>query len=114
MSAKPSETTKVNTGHGNLYVTLVKDPDGNVSEVFATLGKSGGCERAAIEAIGRLVALNLRNGVPMIAIIEQLRGLICHPIYHESTSIGSPADAIAYVLKEYNDGVQVPGDTSEV
>ena len=34
-------TERVNTSHGGAYVTVNKDDDGNIVEVFAAVGKAG-------------------------------------------------------------------------
>ncbi|MBW1668817.1 MAG: vitamin B12-dependent ribonucleotide reductase [Deltaproteobacteria bacterium] len=93
-------TTKVVTGMGNLYVT-VTEYDGKPFEVFATIGKSGKSTTAKTEAIGRLVSLALRSGVPVEKIVEQLKG-ICgeHPVFQKDGLILSIPDAISRVLEK--------------
>jgi ribonucleoside-diphosphate reductase alpha chain len=92
-------TSKVVTGMGNLYVT-VTEFEGKPFEVFATIGKSGKSTTAKTEAIGRLVSLALRSGVPVEKIIEQLKG-ICgeHPVFSKDGLILSIPDAISRVLE---------------
>jgi ribonucleoside-diphosphate reductase alpha chain len=92
-------TSKVVTGMGNLYVT-VTEYDGKPFEVFATIGKSGKSTTAKTEAIGRLVSLALRSGVPVEKIIEQLKG-ICgeHPVFSKDGLVLSIPDAISRVLE---------------
>ncbi len=102
---RPSETkgtiTKVNTGCGNLYVTVAYDDKG-IFEVFATLGKSGACASAQVEAICRLITLSLRSGVDVAQVVKQLRGIRCSSISWEGgKSILSCADAIASVLEKH-------------
>jgi len=53
-------TYRTKTGCGNLYVTINEDC-GVAVEVFATMGKTGGCADSQIETIGRLISLGLRN-----------------------------------------------------
>jgi ribonucleoside-diphosphate reductase alpha chain len=91
-------TTKVVTGMGNLYVT-VTEFEGKPFEVFATIGKSGKSTTAKTEAIGRLVSLALRSGVPVDKVVEQLRG-ICgeHPVFSKDGLVLSIPDAISRVL----------------
>jgi len=50
-------TREIRTGCGDLYVTITEDEKGEPFEVFAQLGKSGGCAASQTEAIGRLVLL---------------------------------------------------------
>ncbi|NIM44797.1 MAG: vitamin B12-dependent ribonucleotide reductase, partial [Nitrososphaeria archaeon] len=64
-------TIKMRTSCGNLYVTVNEDKQG-LFEVFARLGKSGGCLASYTEAIGRLVSLALRTGTDVNAVINQL------------------------------------------
>jgi ribonucleoside-diphosphate reductase alpha chain len=48
---------------------------GDPFELFATLGKSGKDTQAHTEALGRLISLSLRSGVPLRDIIGQLKGI---------------------------------------
>jgi len=93
-------TTKVVTGMGNLYVT-VTEMDGKPFEVFATIGKSGKSTMAKTEAIGRLVSLALRSGIPADKVVEQLKG-ICgeHPVFSKDGLVLSIPDAISKVLEK--------------
>jgi ribonucleoside-diphosphate reductase alpha chain len=91
-------TTKIRTGYGHLYVT-VTEFNGLPFEVFATIGKSGRSTTAKTEAIGRLVSLALRSGVPVQDIVEQLKGIGGeHPVFQDGGLVLSIPDAIARVL----------------
>jgi ribonucleoside-diphosphate reductase alpha chain len=93
-------TTKIRTGLGQLYVT-VTEYEGRPFEVFGTIGKSGRSTTAKTEAIGRLVSLALRAGVPVEDIIEQLKGIGGeHPVFQEGGLVLSIPDAIARVLEK--------------
>ncbi|MGD2071189.1 MAG: vitamin B12-dependent ribonucleotide reductase, partial [Gemmatimonadota bacterium] len=70
-------TIKMNSPLGDLYVTVNEDEGGHPFEVFCTLGKAGGAAMADAEAIGRLVSLALRSGIPITAVRDQLRGISC-------------------------------------
>jgi ribonucleoside-diphosphate reductase alpha chain len=70
-------TVKMNSPLGDLYVTINEDQNGRPFEVFCTLGKAGGAAMADSEAIGRLISLALRSGIPITAVREQLRGISC-------------------------------------
>jgi ribonucleoside-diphosphate reductase alpha chain len=109
---RPTETkgsvARVSTGCGSLYITVAYDEQG-IFEVFATLGKSGGCAVAQLEAICRLITLALRSGVDVASVVKQLRGIRCPSISWEGgKAVLSCADAIASVLEKHIDGDAKP------
>ena len=92
-------TQKLKTAFGNLYLTL-NELDGKPFEVFATLGKSGKDTMADTEAIGRLISLALRSGIPMEEVINQLKGIGgSQPTYSHGEIVLSIPDAIAKGLE---------------
>jgi len=94
-------TERVSTGCGYIYITVNFDEQG-IAEVFATLGKAGGCAAAQLEAISRLTSLALRSGVDVSSIARHLRGIRCPSIaWEQGHAIMSCADAIATVLQKY-------------
>jgi ribonucleoside-diphosphate reductase alpha chain len=94
------ETREKTTGCGSLYVTVNED-DFGPREVFANMGKAGGCASASTEAIGRLISLAFRYGVPPEKIVKQLRGIRCHePHGFGSNQILSCPDAIGKALAD--------------
>src|SRR5207244_11143079 len=68
-------TRRLESPLGTMYVTITEDDKGQPFEVFISLGKAGGALMADVEAIGRLISLALRSGVPLPEIYRQLRGI---------------------------------------
>lgn len=92
-------TVKIRTSFGNLYLTL-NSFEGRPFELFATLGKSGKDTQAHTEALGRLISLAFRSGVPVRDVIEQLKGIGgSQPIFENDGIILSLPDAIAQGLE---------------
>lgn len=87
-------THKVKTGCGNLYVTITYH-EGKVFELFAHLGKTGGCAAAQTEAMCRCISLGLRSGVEPQQFVRQLRGIKCPA---QLPDVGSCADALSQVI----------------
>jgi ribonucleoside-diphosphate reductase alpha chain len=68
-------TRRIETPLGTLYVNITEDDRGQPFEVFMSLGKAGGALMADVEALGRLISLALRSGIPMREVYRQLRGI---------------------------------------
>jgi ribonucleoside-diphosphate reductase alpha chain len=66
---------RVETPLGTLYVTITEDDRGQPFEVFMSLGKAGGAIMADVEAMGRLISLALRSGIPIKEVHRQIRGI---------------------------------------
>jgi ribonucleoside-diphosphate reductase alpha chain len=95
-------TQRSSTGCGKIYVTINRD-DLGICEVFAQMGKGGGCANSQIEATGRLISLALRSGVKVESILKQLMGIRCpSPVWQNGQMTLSCSDAIAKVLNEYS------------
>jgi len=95
-------TRKMNTGCGSLYVTINEDSQG-IFEVFAAMGKGGGCAASQTEAIGRLISLALRSGVEREQIVKQLKGVRCpNQAWEKGGRIYSCSDAIAKAIERYS------------
>jgi ribonucleoside-diphosphate reductase alpha chain len=94
-------TRKIGTGCGNLYVTINDDEHGAL-ELFAQIGKAGGCAASQTEAIGRLISLALRAGVDPNAIARQLSGVRCSsPAWNNGNKVFSCADGISQALARH-------------
>ncbi len=94
------QTREKVTGCGSLYVTINED-DFGPRELFANMGKAGGCASASTEALGRLISLAFRYGAPPEKIAKQLKGIRCHvPLGLGPNQILSCPDAIGKALAD--------------
>ena len=108
-------TYRIPLQHHNLYVTVNRNDDGKLVEVFAVAGKSkrakdvkhSGVENSWAEALGRLASLCLRAGVDPCSIISNLKNITSDkPVFgtigrnENSELIPSPPHAIARVMEE--------------
>ena len=94
------QTREKVTGCGSLYVTINED-DLGPRELFANMGKAGGCASASTEALGRLISLAFRYGAPPEKIAKQLKGIRCHvPLGFGPNQILSCPDAIGKALAD--------------
>jgi len=94
------KTHKIETGYGNLYVTI-NEFEGKPIELFATIGKCGGSIMAKSESLGRLITLALKYDIPVKEITDQLQGISGEkPLATGNKLILSIPDAIGQLLKE--------------
>jgi len=99
---------------GKLYVTVNQDGQG-ICEVFASLGKSGGCINAHLETIGRLASNSLRSGVAIDQVIRTLSDVRCpKPSWHQGVNLTSCIDAIASVLRARANLAATGGNTKQI
>jgi len=111
----PGMNIRVTTGYGTLYVWISEDVNGDMFEVFAQVGKSGGSTQSLTEALGRMISMSLRYGVPPQRIVKHLRGIKSSRVgYENGETIESIADGIAYAMNLYNENDGVVGILSEV
>jgi ribonucleoside-diphosphate reductase alpha chain len=92
-------TRKMTSPLGDVFVTINEDDKHAPFEVFATLGKAGSIAMADTEAIGRLISLALRFGVPIADVHQQLRGISSdRAIGFGQNKVLSVPDAIAQAI----------------
>ncbi|MDA8155590.1 MAG: TSCPD domain-containing protein [Actinomycetota bacterium] len=95
-------TRKMNTGCGNIYVTINEDEEGRFFEIFTSMGKAGGCASSQAEALGRLISLALRSNIEPDVIVKQLKGISCQqPQWGKGGKVLSCADALAKAIEMY-------------
>ena len=95
-------TRRLETPLGTLYVTITEDDRGQPFEVFMSLGKAGGALMADVEALGRLISLALRSGIPMKEIYRQLRGISSDRVIGLGPNkILSVPDAVAIAIERW-------------
>jgi ribonucleoside-diphosphate reductase alpha chain len=111
-------TRRLETPLGTLYVTITEDDRGQPFEVFMSLGKAGGALMADVEALGRLISLALRSGIPIKEIYRQLRGISSdRTIGLGPNKVLSVPDAVGIAIERYmqeKQGIQqelLPGGT---
>ncbi len=93
-------TRRIETPLGTMYVTITEDDRNQPFEVFITLGKAGGAAFADVEAMGRLISLSLRSGIPIMEIHKQLRGIASdRPIGLGPNKVLSVPDAIGIAIE---------------
>jgi ribonucleoside-diphosphate reductase alpha chain len=95
-------TRRLETPLGTLYVTITEDDRGQPFEVFMSLGKAGGALMADVEALGRLISLALRSGIPIKEIYRQVRGISSdRTIGLGPNKVLSVPDAVGIAIERY-------------
>jgi len=95
-------TIRKDTPLGTMFVNITEDEKGQPFEVFLSLGKAGGSAMADAEAIGRLVSLALRSGIPLMEIHRQLRGISSdRAVGLGPNKVLSMPDAIGIALEQW-------------
>ena len=97
-----STSIRKETPLGTMFVHLTEDDRGQPFEVFVTLGKAGGSAMADAEAMGRLISLALRSGIPLMEVHRQLRGISSdRAVGLGPNKVLSVPDAIGLALEEW-------------
>jgi ribonucleoside-diphosphate reductase alpha chain len=94
-------TKKLQTGHGQLYVTMNDDEFGP-RECFVVIGKPGGTAAAFSDALGRMISLAMTHGASPEEVHHQLRGIQDgHPAGVGPNAILSVPDGVAKAIGEH-------------
>ncbi|MDE3172328.1 MAG: vitamin B12-dependent ribonucleotide reductase [Gemmatimonadota bacterium] len=95
-------TIRKETPLGVMFVSINEDDKGQPFEVFINLGKAGGSAMADAEAMGRMISLALRSGIPLIEVHRQLRGISSDRVVGLGPNkVMSVPDAIGLALEEW-------------
>src|SRR5690349_10715026 len=95
-------TIRKETPLGTMFVNITEDDKGQPFEVFLNLGKAGGSAMADAEAMGRLISLALRSGIPLPELHKQLRGISSdRAVGLGPNKVLSLPDAIGIALEEW-------------
>ena len=95
-------TIRKETPLGTMFVNITEDERGQPFEVFINLGKAGGAAMADAEAMGRMISLALRSGIPLREVHKQLRGISSdRAVGLGPNKVLSVPDAIGIALEEW-------------
>jgi len=109
----PSKTIKMATACGNLYVTIAYS-EGEIFEIFAHLGKAGGCAYAQLQALTRSITLGIRYNIPVSEYVSQLEKISCPGPAVDGKEINSSCpDALSKALKECLDTNSKTGEQDD-
>lgn len=84
-----STTYRVYTPDGTMFVNIMEDEEANVKGILVNIGKAGSALSAWAQATATMVTLALSNGVPLQAIIDELKDITSDG----HARIGASADA---------------------
>jgi ribonucleoside-diphosphate reductase alpha chain len=103
---KRSTSIKKDTPLGVMFVHITEDDKGQPFEVFVNLGKAGGSAMSHAEAIGRLISLALRSGIPLHQVHHQVHRQLRGISSDKAVGLGpnkvmSVPDAIGLALEEW-------------
>jgi ribonucleoside-diphosphate reductase alpha chain len=103
-------TFRQTTPLGEMFVNITHDAKGQPFEVFISLGKAGGSAMADAEALGRLISLCLRSGIPLAEVHKQIRGISSdRAVGMGPNKVMSMPDAVGISLEQWQrlqEGVQ--------
>src|SRR5919199_1714463 len=95
-------TIRKETPLGTMFVNITEDDRGQPFEVFLNLGKAGGSAMADAEAMGRMISMAMRSGIPLTEVHKQLRGISSdRAVGLGPNKVLSVPDAIGIALEEW-------------
>src|SRR5207248_3870938 len=98
-----STSMRKETPLGTMFVHISEDDRGQPFDVFINLGKAGGSAMADAEALGRMISLALRSGIPLMEIHRQLRGISSdRAVGLGPNKVLSVPDAIGIAIEEWH------------
>lgn len=95
-------TVEKKTGCGSAYITISL-PGQGYFEIFALLGKSGGCPAAIMSSLTRTLTVAVNSGASKRKLIKQLIGTRCP---NDGPGLVSCPQALAEVLTDYGLGTR--------
>lgn len=93
-----ASTWKKKTGCGNLYTTIrwKSTPQKLSPDISLEMGKGGGCAKAQLEMIARMMNLAIKLGGEIEAVKKEIKGIGCH-------QFPSCANAIAEAIEGFEE-----------
>ena len=91
------KTVRVDTGCGKLYLTINKDKEGKIYEVFCKMEKTGSCFSSICESLARMITLVFRLDGGQDLIAKHLMGIECPS---KIDTCKSCPDAIGRIIQE--------------
>lgn len=106
-----STTPVIQTGCGNLYLTIMKRKDGTVKRVQAVLGKAGGCAACQLDTISFLVKVAMKYGCSKDELIKGLKGRQCSEVFRPTDDkkdwVLSCSDGVGKLIEKYYEELEV-------
>jgi ribonucleoside-diphosphate reductase alpha chain len=97
-----STSIRKETPLGTMFIHISEDDRNQPFDVFLNLGKAGGSAMADAEALGRMISLALRSGIPLMELIRQLRGISSdRAVGLGPNKVLSMPDAVGIALEEW-------------
>lgn len=116
METQRSDTTKIDTLCGGMYITQAYDDNGRHSNCFLSgMGKAGGCSAAQHQAIARLITYAFELDGSYLGIAKCLGGIHCtEPFTDKGVRFKSCIDAIGSVYEEKREEADKEGEKDAV